>query len=140
MGNDIAAPDLVELGFVRAAYIREVEAAAAPFDAIVMPTVPCVAPTIAEVDATDEAYFKWNARVQNGPTIRWQSLHQLTFGLGDCSLPAELPDMGLADVQNQPDPRRCDVAEIGDVANSPRTHLRHEEPGPLVDTSDREWY
>jgi aspartyl-tRNA(Asn)/glutamyl-tRNA(Gln) amidotransferase subunit A len=28
-----------------------------------MPTVPCVAPTIAEVDAADEAYFKWNARV-----------------------------------------------------------------------------
>jgi aspartyl-tRNA(Asn)/glutamyl-tRNA(Gln) amidotransferase subunit A len=63
MGNDIAAPDLVELGFVRAAYIREVEAAAAPFDAIVMPTVPCVAPTIAEVDASDDAYFNWNARV-----------------------------------------------------------------------------
>ncbi len=39
------------------------EAASAPFDAIVMPTVPCVAPTIAEVDASDEAYFKWNARV-----------------------------------------------------------------------------
>ena len=53
----------IALGFVRAAYIREVEAAAAPFDAIVMPTVPCVAPTIAEVDASDEAYFKWNARV-----------------------------------------------------------------------------
>src|SRR5262245_55442476 len=63
MGNDIPAPELVELGFVRAAYIREVEPAAAPFDAIVMPTVPCVAPTIAEVDASDDAYFKWNARV-----------------------------------------------------------------------------
>jgi aspartyl-tRNA(Asn)/glutamyl-tRNA(Gln) amidotransferase subunit A len=63
MGNDIAAPELVELGFVRAAYIREVETAATPFDAIVMPTVSCVAPTIAEVDASDEAYFRWNARV-----------------------------------------------------------------------------
>jgi aspartyl-tRNA(Asn)/glutamyl-tRNA(Gln) amidotransferase subunit A len=63
MGNDIPAPDLVELGFIRAAFIREVEGTAAPFDAIVMPTVPCVAPTIAEVDASDDAYFKWNARV-----------------------------------------------------------------------------
>ena len=63
MGNDIPAPDLVELGLVRAAFIREVEAAAAPFDAIVMPAVPCVAPTIAEVDASDDAYFKWNGRV-----------------------------------------------------------------------------
>ena len=42
--NDIPAPDLVELGFIRAAYIREVESAAAPFDAIVMPTVPCQEP------------------------------------------------------------------------------------------------
>jgi aspartyl-tRNA(Asn)/glutamyl-tRNA(Gln) amidotransferase subunit A len=63
MGNDIPAPDLVELGLVRAAFIREVDAAAAPFDAIVMPAVPCVAPTIAEVDASDDAYFKWNGRV-----------------------------------------------------------------------------
>ena len=26
------------------------------------------------------------------------------------------------------------------MANPPRTHLRHEEPGLLVDTSDREWH
>jgi aspartyl-tRNA(Asn)/glutamyl-tRNA(Gln) amidotransferase subunit A len=63
MGNDVAGPDYVELGLIRAAFIREVEAAAWPFDAIVMPTVACVAPTIAEAGATDEAYFRWNARV-----------------------------------------------------------------------------
>ena len=63
MGNDVSGPDYVELGFLRAAFIREVEAAAVPFDAIVMPAVACVAPPIAEVDATDEAYFRANGRV-----------------------------------------------------------------------------
>ncbi len=63
LGNDISAPDLVALGVLRAAFIAEVASAAAPFDAIVMPTTPCVAPTIAEADATDEAYFRWNARL-----------------------------------------------------------------------------
>src|SRR5262249_42423192 len=48
---------------LRAAYMREVEALAAPFDAIIMPTTPCVAPTIAETEASDEDYFRWNARI-----------------------------------------------------------------------------
>jgi aspartyl-tRNA(Asn)/glutamyl-tRNA(Gln) amidotransferase subunit A len=47
---------------MRAAYIRAVEAISAPFDAILMPTVPCVPPPIAEADASDEAYFAANAR------------------------------------------------------------------------------
>src|SRR6478735_4404327 len=37
--------------------------AAAPYDAILMPTVPCVAPTIAEASESDEAYFRWNFRI-----------------------------------------------------------------------------
>ena len=28
-----------------------------------MPTAPCIAPTIAEVDASDEDYFRWNMRI-----------------------------------------------------------------------------
>ena len=58
----MSAADYVELGLARAAYIRALEAIAAPFDAMLMPTTPCVAPPIAEVDASDEAYFGWNAR------------------------------------------------------------------------------
>ena len=62
-GKDIAAWELVELGLLRQAYIDEVGRIAAPFDAFLMPTSPCVAPTIAEADASDEAYFKWNGRI-----------------------------------------------------------------------------
>jgi aspartyl-tRNA(Asn)/glutamyl-tRNA(Gln) amidotransferase subunit A len=63
MGKDMSAADYVALGFLRQEFMRSVEVAAAPFDAILMPTVPCVAPTIAEASGSDEDYFRWNFRI-----------------------------------------------------------------------------
>jgi aspartyl-tRNA(Asn)/glutamyl-tRNA(Gln) amidotransferase subunit A len=63
LGREMSAADYVELTRLRADYIREVEALLAPYDAFLMPTTPCVAPTIAEVDATDEDYFRWTMRI-----------------------------------------------------------------------------
>jgi aspartyl-tRNA(Asn)/glutamyl-tRNA(Gln) amidotransferase subunit A len=63
MSKDMSAADYVALGFLREEFIRSVTAAAAPFDAILMPTVPCVAPTIAEASRSDEDYFRWNFRI-----------------------------------------------------------------------------
>jgi aspartyl-tRNA(Asn)/glutamyl-tRNA(Gln) amidotransferase subunit A len=63
MSKDLSAADYVGLGFLREEFIKTVAAAAAPFDAIVMPTTPCVAPTIAEASASDEDYFRWNFRI-----------------------------------------------------------------------------
>jgi aspartyl-tRNA(Asn)/glutamyl-tRNA(Gln) amidotransferase subunit A len=63
LGREISAADYVDLARLRADYIREVEALLAPYDAFLMPTTPCVAPTIAEVDATDEDYFRWTMRI-----------------------------------------------------------------------------
>jgi len=68
-GERMSAPDLVALGRLRAAFIAEVAALAAPFDAIVMPTLPCVAPTIAEADANDDDYFRWNLRLLRNPGL-----------------------------------------------------------------------
>jgi aspartyl-tRNA(Asn)/glutamyl-tRNA(Gln) amidotransferase subunit A len=62
-GKEIAAADYVDLGLLRAQYQRDVEALAAPFDAMLMPTAPCVAPPIAAVDASDEDFFRWNFRI-----------------------------------------------------------------------------
>jgi aspartyl-tRNA(Asn)/glutamyl-tRNA(Gln) amidotransferase subunit A len=61
--REMSAADYVELGLARAEYRRAVEARAAPYDAMLMPTAPCIAPPIAEVDASDEAYFRWNFRI-----------------------------------------------------------------------------
>ena len=63
MGSGISGADYVGLLQLRAEYIREVEALAAPFDAIVMPTCPCVAPPIADTERSDEDYFRWNFRI-----------------------------------------------------------------------------
>ncbi len=63
LGKDISGADYVALGFLREEFKQSVEALAAPFDAILMPTVPCVAPTIADADRSDEDYFRWNARI-----------------------------------------------------------------------------
>ncbi len=59
-GKQVSAADYVELGQLRAAFVREVEAVAAPYDAFLMPTTPCVAPPIAEVERSDNDYFRWN--------------------------------------------------------------------------------
>ncbi len=63
LGNELSGADYVELGRLRSVFIREVEAAAAPYDAILMPTAPCVAPTIAEATSNDDDYFRWNGRI-----------------------------------------------------------------------------
>jgi aspartyl-tRNA(Asn)/glutamyl-tRNA(Gln) amidotransferase subunit A len=63
MSKDLSAADYVGFGFLREELMKSTAAAAAPFDAILMPTTPCVAPTIAEASASDEDYFRWNFRI-----------------------------------------------------------------------------
>jgi aspartyl-tRNA(Asn)/glutamyl-tRNA(Gln) amidotransferase subunit A len=63
MAKDLSAADYVDLLRLRRSYIAEVAAVLAPFDAFLMPTTPCIAPTIREVDASDEDYFRWNMRI-----------------------------------------------------------------------------
>ena len=62
LGKDLSAADYVDLGHLRAQFQREVEGALAPFDAFLCPA-PCIAPSIDEVNASDEAYFRWNMRI-----------------------------------------------------------------------------
>ncbi len=63
LGREMSAADYVALTRLRAEYIREVETLLAPYDAFLMPTTPCIAPTIAEVDRSDEDYFRWTMRI-----------------------------------------------------------------------------
>ena len=63
LGKDIAAWEHVELVLLREAYMKEIGELMAPFDAFLIPTTPCIAPTIAEASASDEAYFRWNSRI-----------------------------------------------------------------------------
>ena len=63
LGAGMSAADYIALHSARNAWIRRMEAALMPFDAIILPTVPMVAPRIAELEASDEAYFNANRLV-----------------------------------------------------------------------------
>lgn len=63
LGKDFLGADYVEIGRLREAFIGEITVLAEPFDAIVMPTVACVAPAIADADRSDDDFFRWNARI-----------------------------------------------------------------------------
>ena len=54
------AADLVDMMRWRDAFRARWEALAAPFDALLWPTLPTVAPTIAQVDADEAGYNTWN--------------------------------------------------------------------------------
>ena len=68
-GKDISAGDYLDVLQARAAWIAEVEDAIEGFDALVMPTVPVVAPSIADIAATDEAYYGANGLILRNPTL-----------------------------------------------------------------------
>ncbi|HEX6298687.1 MAG TPA: amidase [Burkholderiales bacterium] len=69
LGKDFPAADYVALREQRAAAVREFEALTAPFDAVVMPTVACVAPDIAGAGESDEEYSRWNLRILRNPAF-----------------------------------------------------------------------
>jgi len=89
LGKDIAGWEYVELGLMREAYMNEIGALMAPFDAFLIPTTPCVAPTIAETGESDEAYFRWNSRIlRNTGLVNFLDGCAATL---PCHVPGEAP-------------------------------------------------
>ncbi len=70
MGAGLSAADYIALHAARKRWIQAMETEFAPFDAVIMPTVPIVAPAIAELEASDDAFFAANAlMLRNTATI-----------------------------------------------------------------------
>jgi aspartyl-tRNA(Asn)/glutamyl-tRNA(Gln) amidotransferase subunit A len=90
LGKDMSAADYIAFGDLRAAYMAEVGALAAPYDAILMPTVACVAPTIAQTEASMEDYVRWNMRILRNPGL-------INF-LDGCAASVPIHDQGAAPV------------------------------------------
>ncbi|MGH8219442.1 MAG: amidase [Steroidobacteraceae bacterium] len=67
-GREQTAADYVRLLAVRAELIRTASAVTAPFDAVLMPTVPFVAPALQELE-DDAAYYRLNALALRNPAI-----------------------------------------------------------------------
>ena len=69
LAKDFSASDYLALGELRKSFMQEIEALAAPYDAIVMPTTACTAPTIAETEASLDDYVRWNMRILRNPGL-----------------------------------------------------------------------
>jgi aspartyl-tRNA(Asn)/glutamyl-tRNA(Gln) amidotransferase subunit A len=67
-GREQTAVDYLRVLRARSELIREVGCKTQAFDAVVMPTVPLLAPSLEEL-ASDAAYFRANARVLRNPAI-----------------------------------------------------------------------
>jgi aspartyl-tRNA(Asn)/glutamyl-tRNA(Gln) amidotransferase subunit A len=68
-GKDISAADYLDVQQARAAWTAETERAIEGFDALLLPTVPVVAPKVAELVASDDAYFRANGLILRNPTL-----------------------------------------------------------------------
>jgi len=68
-GKDISAADLLDVIHSRRRWIAEVEQQLAGHDALLMPTVPVIAPKIADLQANDEAYYAANGMILRNPTL-----------------------------------------------------------------------
>jgi Asp-tRNA(Asn)/Glu-tRNA(Gln) amidotransferase A subunit family amidase len=70
LGAAMSAADYIDLHAARQRWIHKMEPLLAPYDAILMPTVPMIAPLMAELEASDEAYYAANSLIlRNTATI-----------------------------------------------------------------------
>ncbi len=68
-GKDMSAADYIDLLQLRRDWIASVESRLRPYDALLMPTVPVVAPAIHELQASDDAYYAANGLILRNPTL-----------------------------------------------------------------------
>lgn len=68
-GESVLAADYIELLRLRRRFVRSIAAASAGYDALLMPTTPDSAPTIAEAGDEEERYLHFNGRMLRNTSI-----------------------------------------------------------------------
>lgn len=68
-GAALSAADYLDLQAARREWMGRMHAALQGFDALLSPTVPLVAPPIAALEASDEAFFRVNALLLRNPSV-----------------------------------------------------------------------
>jgi aspartyl-tRNA(Asn)/glutamyl-tRNA(Gln) amidotransferase subunit A len=89
LGNGVSAADYIHMQQRRRDWITRVVPQLAGFDAWLCPTVPMVAPAIAPLVASDEAFFKTNGLLLRNPFIV-NFMDACAFTL-PCQAPGDLP-------------------------------------------------
>lgn len=117
-GQELGEAGYLELLELRVRFIQSINAAAAGFDALLMPTIPDTAPTLAEAMQDDDSYFRLNLRM-----LRNSSLVNLFDGCAlsiPCHEPGSAPvGLTIAGTQNN------DRQGPGDRSCPGRSHQRH---------------
>ncbi|TAL81356.1 MAG: amidase [Candidimonas sp.] len=68
-GESMSAADYIELLQIRPQWIASVEQRIAPYDALLMPTTPVIAPAIKDLQESNDAYFAANGLILRNPTL-----------------------------------------------------------------------
>jgi aspartyl-tRNA(Asn)/glutamyl-tRNA(Gln) amidotransferase subunit A len=68
MGATMSAADYIDLHRSRRDWISRMEDLLGPYDSLIMPTVPLVAPPIADLEASDDEFFRVNALLLRNPS------------------------------------------------------------------------
>jgi aspartyl-tRNA(Asn)/glutamyl-tRNA(Gln) amidotransferase subunit A len=68
-GQSMSGAEYIDLLQARQHWMTRMAAAAAPFDALLSPTVPIVAPPLAPLLSSDEAFFATNALLLRNPSV-----------------------------------------------------------------------
>ncbi|MGO4567101.1 amidase [Rhizobium sp. 2YAF20] len=118
-GAQSTAADYIELLNSRQEYIKAWHAEAEPFDALIMPTVPIVAPLLRDLEDDDEAYNRINLLALRNPT---------TVNASDgCSISIPCHSPGMAPVglmitcTNGQDRRLLSIARAVEALFTPRS-------------------
>ena len=88
-GESMSAADYIDLLRARRDWIQRMHLAMRGFDAMLSPTVPCVAPPIAPLLADDRAFFATNALLLRNPSVV-NLLDGCALSL-PCQAPGEMP-------------------------------------------------
>lgn len=68
-GGEMMAADYIELTAARKRWAASIRSTLRPFDAMIMPTVPVIAPPVAPLQADDKLYGRSNALILRNPTL-----------------------------------------------------------------------
>lgn len=99
LGAAMSAADYLDLHTARLRWIKKMQPLLAPYDAILMPTVPIVAPAMAELEASDEAFFAANSLLLRN-TASINVLNGCAISI-PCQAPDSLPvGLSIAGVAN----------------------------------------
>ena len=123
LGEGVSAADYLRMLQRRRDWIARVQQVLAPFDALVCPTVPMVAPPLEPLLADDTAFFRTNGLLLRN-TLVANFLDGCAFSL-PCHEPGELP-VGLMLVAGHgADARLAEVALAAEAVLAPTQRLLH---------------